>query len=214
MDEFVKRANDLIAIMWKTAGSRFLAASRLQRRDRLSTFTIALLSAIAIVMGLVEPHVGTGVRLPLGLTTGLVSAAMSLFILVISLVEGGGQTAVQCAKLHDNAVQVAEVRRNLEDLLARAKTAGSPDWAQYEVYRDAYYTHLRACPFNHEVIDFLRFEANHRKDAAFSLNGRPRIGWLEAQGIKLRHLLSAAWLSFASWALVLGLVGLVVGGVG
>jgi hypothetical protein len=81
MDEFTQRSQELITIMWKTSGARFLAAARLQRRDRLSTFSIALLSALAIIVGLLDPHVSVATRLPLGLTAPIISAAMSLFIL-------------------------------------------------------------------------------------------------------------------------------------
>ena len=209
MDEFIKRLDELATVMWKTSGARFLAATRLVRHDRLSTFSVALLSVVATVVGLLEPHVSAAAH-RVGLSTAVISATMSLFILVISLLEGSAQTAVQANKLHENGVRIAEVRRDLEDLLARSKIEKTPNWDRYEALRRAYDTYLRECPFNHEPIDFRRFEVDHRNSPKFSENDRPRTGWVEAQWIKLRHFFDAAWLSVASWILVLSLVLLVI----
>jgi hypothetical protein len=209
MDEFIKRSEDLATVLWKTSGSRFLAATRLLRRDRLSTFSIALLSVVAATVGLLDPHVGpTAVRL--GLSTAVIAASMSLLILVISLVEGSAQTAVQSNKLHESGTRIAEIRRELEDLLARSREANAPNWVRYEELRKAYEVLLRECPFNHEPIDFKRFEVNHRKSAGFSESGHPRVGWWEAQLIRIHYLLNAAWLPAVSWVIVVGLVLLVV----
>ena len=119
---------------------------------------------------------------------------------------------MQASKLHENGMGIAAVRRNLEDLLAQARAANAPNWSQYELYRDEYDTHLRECPFNHELIDFKRFEVNYRHDPAFCTDGKPRIRWVEAQSIKLRYLLSAAWLSFTSLGVVARAVGVAGGG--
>src|SRR5580692_2277936 len=59
MDEFIKRLEEQAAVMWKTSGSRFLAATRLLRRERLSMFSIALLSVVATVVGLLDPHLNS-----------------------------------------------------------------------------------------------------------------------------------------------------------
>jgi hypothetical protein len=209
MDEFVKRSEDLVTVLWKTSGARFLAAARLLRRDRLSTFSIALLSVVAATVGLLDPHVGQEAA-RLGLTTSVIPALMSLLILVISLVEGSAQIAVQSNKLHESGTRIAEVRRELEDLLARCRAETLPNWPRYEELRRAYETLLRECPFNHEHIDFKRFEVNHRKSAGFSEGGRPRAGRLEAQLIKIHYVLNAAWLPALSWVIVISLVFLMV----
>lgn len=209
MDEFLKRSDELATIIWKTSGSRFLAASRLLRRDRLSTFSVALLSVLATMAGLLEPHVSAAAH-RIGINTAVISATMSLFILAISLVEGAGQVAVQASKLHDNGMLIAQVRRDIEDMMAQAKSTDTPNWSLYENLRMKYDTHLRECPVNHEKIDYRRFEVDYRRSKEFSLNGKPRIGWLEAQWIRFLHLFSAIWLSFASWTLIFGLFVFVV----
>jgi hypothetical protein len=209
MDEFIRRSEDLATVLWKTSGARFLAAARLSRRDRLATFSIALLSVVAVAVGLLEPHVSTAAH-RIGLSAVVISVTMSVFILTISLMEGSAQSAVQANKLHESGTRIAEVRRELQDLLARSREENAPNWAQYENLRRSYETLLRECPCNHQSIDFKRFEVNHRTSAAFSTNGRPRVGWLEAQLIKALHILDAAWLPVASWVIVGFLILLVV----
>lgn len=209
MDEFIKRSEDLATVLWKTAGARFLAATRLSRRDRLATFSIALLSVVAVAVGLLEPHVSTAAH-RIGLSTAIISVTMSVFILAISLIEGSAQSAVQANKLHESGTRIAEVRRELEDLLARSRATNAPDWVRYEGLRSSYETLLRECPFNHLPIDFKRFEVNHRKSAAFSENGHPRVGWPEAQLIKILFFVDAAWLPVVSWVIVSFLILLVI----
>jgi SMODS and SLOG-associating 2TM effector domain family 5 len=209
MDEFIKRSEELTTVMWKTAGTRFLAAHRLSRRDRLATFSISLLSVVAVAVGLLEPHVSAAAH-HIGLSTTIISAIMSVFILAISLMEGSAQSAVQADKLHESGTRIADVRRGLEDLLARSRGANAPSWNQYENLRTSYETLLRECPFNHEPIDFKQFEVNHRHSNAFSQNGHPRVGWLEALLIRFLYLANAAWLPMASWVVVGILILLIV----
>jgi len=206
MDEFVKLAEELRTKMWRTAGTRYLAANRLGRRDRYSTFSIAILSVVAIGFGLLEPHISAAAK-HAGFNFVAITAVISVFILAISLIEGSSRTAVQGSKLHDNAVSISEVRTRLESMLSKAKLAGSPDWQNYDALRLEYETRIRECPYNHEPIDYQQFEANHRESPEFlRADGTPRMGWVRAQWVKLNHLTSAAWLSFVSWVVVVSLV--------
>jgi hypothetical protein len=205
MDEFDKRLTELATDMWKTSGARFLAASRLARREKLSTFTIALLSVITTLVGLLEPHsrlAGSG----LGLSTAVLTAAMALIILVVSLIEGGSQNAVRSYKLHENAMCIAEIRHRLEDLRARANSEKAQHWNKFEELRLAYDTSLRECPFNHETIDYERFVVQHRCSEEFALNGKPRLNWANAVQIKVGYFFSSALLSVASWFAIMVLV--------
>lgn len=209
MEEFLNDGATLRTRMWTTAGARYLAAGRLRRRERLSTFSIAILSVVAIAVGLVEPSISHGAQL-VGVSSGAVTAIISVFILAISLIEGSSQAAVQASKLHDNAVLIAEARSEVESALAKSRDTGKPDWEALDRLRHLYETRIRECPFNHEPMDHQRFEATHRKSPEFSTSeGRPRMNWIACQWIRGRHLMSPAWLSFASWALVLALIFLV-----
>jgi hypothetical protein len=194
MDDFIKAAEELRTRMWITSGSRYLAANRLSRRDRYSTFSVAILSVVAIGLGLLNPAVSGGAS-HAGFTTVSVTAIISVFILAISLIEGSARTAVQVSKLHENAVAISEIRTSLESMLAKARAAGAPGWQQLDELRQEYETRIRECPFNHEPIDFQRFEANHRASPEFlTADMVPRMGWARCQWVKIRHLTDAAWL--------------------
>jgi hypothetical protein len=192
--------------MWKTSGARHRAVERLTRRDRWSTFSIALLSVVAIAIGLLDPH-ATLLSHKVGFSTATATAVVSVFILVISLIEGSSQTAVKADRLHDTAVRVTEARTRLEDLLARARTKGTPDWDALASVRQEYETKIRECPFNHEQIDYRRFEVDHRTSKEFLITdgqtkAKPRTNFFVAQSIKLYYLLGTSWLSIASWLIV------------
>ena len=207
MDEYLRLAIDLRTRMWRTAGARFIAADRLTKRDRFSTFSIALLSVVAIGVGLLDPHLSTFAQRVSGGSTAAVTAILSVFILVLSLVEGSGQTSVRATKLHENAVHISEVRTDLETMLARSQLANSPDWEQLAELRKAYETRIRECPFNHDPVDYQRFQVNHRTSPEFAdAEGQPRMSWPEAQWVKLHHIADTSWLSFASWIFVVAFV--------
>lgn len=207
MQEFEREAEALRTKMWKTAGARHRAVERLSRRNRWSTFSIALLSVVAIAVGLLDPHANL-LSHKVGLSTATLTAVLSVFILVISLIEGSSQTAVKADRLHDNAVRITESRTRVEDLLARCRAANTPDWGALAGVRQEYETKIRECPFNHEPIDYKRFEVDHRTSKEFLVSDRqgtrasPRVHFIAAQWIKLHYLLGASWLSIASWMIV------------
>ena len=204
MEEFEKRIVELTTAMWKTAGSRFLAASRLSQREKLSTLSIASLSVVATMVGLLDAHAGNAAQ-RIGLSVAVLSALMSLLVLVISLVAGFSQDAVQSHKLHESAMHISEVRRRLVDLLARCKSEKQVHWGQYDTLRSSYDTYLRECPFNHETIDFRRFEAQHRLCPEFCSGGKPGISWLESGRVRAAYFLSSAWLSIVACVTVASL---------
>jgi hypothetical protein len=210
MDDFIKAAEDLRTKMWRTSGSRYLAANRLSRRDRYSTFSVSILSVVAIGVGLLNPAISGGAS-HAGFTTVSVTAIISVFILAISLIEGSAKTAVQASKLHENAVIISEIRTSLESMLAKARASGAADWQQLNELRKEYEARIRECPYNHETIDYQRFEDNHRTSPEFLSESKvPRMGWIRCQWVKVRHLTDAAWLSFVSWIVVFGLIVLVI----
>lgn len=205
-EPFEKQTAELRTKMWKTAGARFRAAQRLTRRERISTFSIALLSVLAIAVGLLEPHARSG------WSTAALTSIISVFVLVISLIEGSSQTAVQSSKLHENAVRVSECRARLEEMAARCRAQGAHDWQELRNIRVDYETTIRECPFNHESIDYKRFEVDHRKSEGFLVAAsetgerRPGMSLLNAQWVKGCYALSAIWLSVVSWLIVIAVL--------
>jgi len=203
---FESQASELGTKMWKTAGARFRAAQRLTRRGRISTFSIALLSVLAIAVGVLEPRARSG------WSAAALTSIISVFVLVISLIEGSSQTAVQSNKLHENAIRVSECRARLEEMLARCQAQGAQDWQELRSIREEYQTTIRECPFNHEPIDYKRFEVDHRKRKEFLVpssgadEGKPRMTRLSAQWIRGCYALSATWLSIASWLIILAVL--------
>jgi hypothetical protein len=208
--EFEHEAEQLRTRMWKTSSTRFRAAQRLNLRERLSTFSIALLSVVAIAVGLLDPHTKAGLH-DFGVSTAAVMAILSVFILVISLIEASGQTSVRADRLHSNAVRIAELRAQLESLVANCKANNTPDWTRVQAIGEEYSAKIRECPFNHELIDYRRFAVDHRFSPEFMIDKEsgkkvPRIGPAEALWTKVYYLVCTSWLSVLSWLIVLMLL--------
>jgi hypothetical protein len=206
MDEYKRQTDALKTKMWTTAGARYSAARRLRYRDWLSTFSIALLSVITIAVGLLDPAVKTSPQSH-GFTVAVATAIISVFILVISLIEAGRQSAVKAEKLHDSAVRISEVRTSLEAESARAIAENREDWDGLASRRGAYESCIRECPHNHDTIDYDHFQVKRRKSPEFAApNGKPRIGLLQSTWIGLLYDLSYMWLAVTSWVVVIALL--------
>lgn len=199
MDEFLAAAENVRTRMWRTAGARFFAVVRLTRRDNLSTFSIAMLSVVAIAIGLLNPDPVNNRVSALAVNT-----IISVFILTIGLVEGARQSSVKAAKLHDNAASIASLRSNLELLLTRCREAQVPDHQALGELNADYQLLISECPFNHDALDDDRFVVQHRLSPEFRQDdGQPKFGRIAAGLIQARHLLSSAWLPALSWLVIL-----------
>jgi len=210
MNSYVELTNTFRTNLWRTAGARFYGARRLELRDRLSTFSIAFLSVIAIGVGLLDPVIGSGdapVLLRIG--TAVLTTIISVFVLTISLIEGNSRSQLQATRLHESGVRLTELRGSLEILTAQS--GDHPQWDSFEKLRNEYDREIRECPFNHDPIDDLRFKIDHRSSDEFAAaDKRPQITWLRAVVIEARYVMSAAWLSVVSWVVVVGLVAAAV----
>lgn len=204
MNHFETHANALRTKMWTTAGARFNAARRLSLRERCSTFSIALLSLVAIAAGLIGlPTVVVGDQRGVTIDAAVVTSMISVFILIISLVEGSSRYQVRSERIHESASRLGNLRENLELAIAKSKTSGSPDYDSVETLSKEYQAEIDSCPYNHDPIDYLRFNAAHRKSSEFQLeSGRPRMSFLRAVGVRVGYLGSAIWLSALSWSTV------------
>lgn len=177
---------------WTTASSRYNASRRLRIRSRLSLATIALISALGVAVPLLLGS-GSWEHARSGLT--LFASLLSLFILVVAVIEGAAGFDVKADTLFRNAEDLNAFRMRLNVCLAD----GNRDVALLLTLTSEYEHLKKACAVNHEVVDFNLHKARNPSD--FGL--RADVGRI--------LLANLAWLLYSSWWLLIIFLGAVVG---
>lgn len=180
---------------WKTAGARYNASRRLQRRSRFSLITISLLSGVGVVVPfLVEASS----------SAGKFSAFLAMLVLVIGIVEAASEFGLRGATLFSNAEDLNAFQSRLGSCIDR----GMPEDA-YDRLNDEYQAIKRRSQFNHEPIDLQRFILQHNLAPEFVSGGRDRAyGAARACWIFLAYSLHSVWWLALFW--VIALVGFAV----
>lgn len=178
---------------WTTSGSRYNASRRLRTRSKLSLATISLISAI-------------GVAVPLLLATdsvdfsknalSLYSALLSLFILVVAIIEGAASFDAKADSLFRNAEQLNAFRLRVNTALVDPNRHINEELIKLT---DEYDRLKSECPINHEVVDYQLQKASHPQDYGLKPS-------------KLRVLFaSARFITYSTWWLSLILFAAVAG---
>jgi hypothetical protein len=148
----MKNADDIIAMIGNTSGSRFHCSRRLKAKDRFNNGVIFIASAIAILISIAPTQIVMDDAVRTYLT--LLSLSLSVLILALSGIQYGSNLAVQSELMHKCALDINEVRRKLE---AKENPSGKfvqDCLSQYDMILQKY-------PMNHETVDFLTFKLEH-----------------------------------------------------
>ena len=194
-------AKELLALRnraWITSGARYNAARRLRTRSRLSLATIALVSALGIAAPLLlasESFVGSRENL------SLYSSILSIFILVVAIIEGAASYEAKADTLFRSAELLNAFRLRVNVLLIDESSQSVEELGKLT----SEYERIKSeCAINHEVVDFNLVRAAHPGDFELPEN------WIRKPLARIVYFLySTWWLSLISIAAVLGL-GLVV----
>lgn len=189
---------ELRTVAWTTAGARYNAARRLQRREVVSTASLALLSALTIFLAFVQRlYVDQGSPLDNYLTA--LSVGLGIFLLAISLIEWGGRAGAKAEQLHANAEALNAFQRRL------ASTAPVPD--TIELLVDEYEAIKAKCRENHSPLDLARFRADHLHAPEFTSEGRAAMTPSEARLVRVRFFFAgiSAYLALL-WPIVVAAI--------
>lgn len=175
-------------LMWNiksTAGSRFAAAKRLEKRDRSLTSLTAFTSAYIIVLTVLPYILST----PQNLSdrVNLATVAMAVILLVSSLLQYSSGDIVNAEQYHRSALELNELRREVKALRSEI----TPQ--RFLEYSARYSRILEKYSVNHDDVDYLRFKLENVR--YFNLSR------LEVTLTRLRLFLSNS-LPFAALAIV------------
>jgi hypothetical protein len=136
-----------------TAACRFSAAERLRRHERYSLFSITMCSLAVVLVSLMEPF-GMQLGVPSNVVN-LVCAALSLLILVVSLLVSGNKYGERAEKMHAGAIEINSVARKLESAISRGD--------DIEPITEVYENILKIYE-NHRAVDFRVAQAKRYAD--------------------------------------------------
>ncbi len=142
--------------LWTTKGARFAACDRLKTLNKLSSYSIGMLSAYLVIIGLLSVF-----RLKLSLQISndelaFASTGLSILILVFSQLESANEYRLKAEKYHDCALEISELYNKLRYI----KTS---NLSSEEINRQAYdlsvdYSIALKKYENHKPIDYRVFQ--------------------------------------------------------
>ncbi|WP_162895873.1 SLATT domain-containing protein [Novosphingobium sp. THN1] len=148
--DLVNQIDNLLWNIRSTAGSRFAAAKRLERRDRSLTSLTAFSSAYIIILT-VLPYIIKSSQ-SVSDRINLVTVAMAVVVLVSSLLQYSSGDIVNAEQYHRSALELKELRREIKAM------RGSLSIDQFIDYSAKYSRILEKYSVNHDDIDYLRYK--------------------------------------------------------
>jgi SMODS and SLOG-associating 2TM effector domain family 5 len=197
MSDELQYYRDLATTMWKTRGARFGAAASLSFKDRIGIGTSAFLSIYMIawsVASLAFPDYFNSTR---GRILNVVSIVSSVALLAITLMEFAFGRSVKAQILHQNALSISGIMRELEMELASA----SPNIDKLKELALSYERLNFETQINHTTQDYKRWQYSVASSKVF---------WKKPL-IFLRHHGYRAWLFATSMFIYMVLCTLVIG---
>jgi hypothetical protein len=200
MNHQFEYALQLKKTIWRTSSARFNAARRFRRRQAFSTFSIAALSVLGIVLAIAQRIYALPVNSKLDNHYTFLAIAVGIFVLVLSLLEGSKAYLLKAEHLHKNAITLDTLQERLQSELAHALdgTPNSTTWID-EIIKE-YKERINECTDNHDPIDDRLFLAQHRLSAEFvDNNNAPLISLFHSIVIQILYWLETIWLYALLW---------------
>lgn len=135
--------------IWRTVGARFNAYRRYSAKQNFSNFTLAFLAVWNLALEVLPASFISAEHESL---ISPMSILVSVFLLVLSLLESSKGYELKAERLHNNAMELNEIYSDLQEV----KTDEG-----LSLVRKKYHAALRACTENHSSEDSLLFQTEH-----------------------------------------------------
>jgi hypothetical protein len=189
---------------WRTAGARYNAARRLQRRELFSTVSLALFSAASVGVAFLQRiYTAPGSSADNYLTA--LSACIGILLLTVSLMEWGSRNGAKSEALHRSAEDLNAAQREVRLSLARLDSGDKIEWDAVKALKDRYEEIKARCSYNHEPIDDKLFLAAHRMAPEFQNSaGHPTLSKWDVFQITVRWYYASVWYFAMFWLIAIG----------
>ena len=144
--------------IWSTKGTRFTADSRLKTIAKYSTLSISFLSAYLIIFGLVSVY---NLYNPNSLNPNIIAftiTALSILVLVFSLLENAQNYPVKAKNFHDCALDLADLYNELQNYKSYEKNASESEKLEFCNNLQKEYQNILRRYENHAPIDNKKFK--------------------------------------------------------
>ena len=223
MNNIEKSLRKICKDAWQTAGARFNAARILERREKFSTFSIAMFSAISLGIAVSQKIFVFPSGSPVDTHLTALSAFIGLFVLVISLIEANEKSLLKAEHLKRSADDLNAYWRKLSLQLAACMDGAVLTYEEANQLRLEYENILRSCQDNHEPTDLELFLAKRRLRRKPDIKSEKPESWeSESESEKLEMpLIRAYWILLRSpfsgigyflvfWSIIVALIGVAI----
>jgi hypothetical protein len=155
--------------VWITRGARFNASRRLGSKQYWSVASISFLSVYGISMPILQSNLDSSICPEIIQTYSVIATVLSVFILVLGLLEGYRNYQVKAIRLHANALDLSHICREIEFLKVR-ELQGSELLKELELLSKKYEELIKDCQENHDIEDFMMFKSQNRQYFKISRN--------------------------------------------
>ena len=181
---------DFLSALKTTAGSRFIAAARLGARDRRLTRVTAFASAYLILLT-IFPYFFK-LPTPVADMLNLITVALSVVILVSSLLQYSSGDVVNSEQHHRSALEINEQRRLL---------ASMPSDAPTQDFISGYNAILQKYSVNHEEIDYQKYQLDRPNEFPW-MTGARRF-WIALKLFFINHFATLVLAAITTFMIVL-----------
>lgn len=196
MSSEIEYYDQLSRIMYRTRGCRFGAASALETKQRWSVGTVAFLSIYLLSWSIILLAYPEAFNSTHTAFYSAVSATASAALLVVSLMDYAFDRTVKAEKLHQNALAISNLMRDLERQLASA----SPDVIEMKKIAVEYERCISETQVNHTSQDFTRWNYTAAKPN----------GILTSIWYPVRRLIFNFWFYFSSMFMYIALLAAIL----
>ncbi len=166
-DKLVEYGKNLHKSIWITKSSRFQASRRLNTQSQLSITSISLLSIYAIAISIIQNIVDSTRQCNnLNNLYTITAILLSVFILVLSLLEGLKNYQLRAERLDNNAQELSKLNRKIDYFLSSNLDNTNNDKSNNFIknIQNSYDDLVDRCQENHDTDDYWLFKANRLKD--------------------------------------------------
>lgn len=161
---FNEYAEKLSRRIWITKGSRFISSRTLASQSQLSITSISFLSIYAIAISVIQNIIdSTNQCINLNNLYTIIAILLSVFILVLSLLEGTKNYQLRAERLYNNATELSKLYKEME-YLQYCNLEFDSLCKQLRVIRDRYNELIDKCPENHDSDDYWLFKTENLKE--------------------------------------------------
>ncbi len=141
-------ADQLAATMRLVKAARFNAAERLELKQAVSLFTQSMVALYFVGLAVWQAVYIGAIDEPTNRLMTFIQLVSSVFTLMLGLLEAMNDYKIKAHHLHNCALAVSEIAHEL-------RIARPADPVVLQEFRRRYSEALKACPVNHNRIDFL-----------------------------------------------------------